>query len=510
MNLEGLAQGLALASEPTLLLLVLAGVVAGVLVGALPGLTSTMATALLLPFTLALDPIAAIALLAAIYCAGTYGGSITAILINTPGAPPAATTAFDGYPMALKGEAGRALGMAAVASAIGGIFSIIVMILAAPALARLAYQFGPPEYFALALFGLSMLSGISAGNTVKNLIGGAFGVLLATVGLEITTGVERFTFGIWELTEGINFIPVMIGIFAVSELLKQATAPKAERQRVAVVAARLPSRDDFRRCAATIARSCGIGTFIGILPAEGGTIAGIIGYNEAKRFSKNPEEFGHGAIEGVAGPEAANNAATGGAMVPTLALRIPGSGTTAVILAALIAQGVRPGPALFTEQPDLLYTLFWAMLWANIMFLAVGLGGAKLFSRITLIPRTFLWPSVFMLAVVGSYALATSIVDVWIMLIAGLIGYVMRNHGFSPAPVIIGLILGGLVETSLRQSMIMFDQSLLGFLNRPLALAFFLLTLVSLFGRPVRNAIVRRVRSRRMAAAEATGQDARN
>ncbi|HEX6143866.1 MAG TPA: tripartite tricarboxylate transporter permease [Geminicoccaceae bacterium] len=505
MNIEGLAHGLELAADPLLLLMVFGAVVAGVLVGALPGLSSTMATALLLPFTLAMEPVAAIAVLAALYCAGTYGGSITAILINTPGAPPAATTAFDGYPMALKGEAGRALGMAAVASAIGGIFSVIVMIVAAPALARLAYQFGPPEYFALAVFGLSMLAGISAGNTVKNLLGGAAGVLIATVGLEITTGVERFTFGFWELTEGINFIPVMIGIFAVSELLQQATVPKLVRKRVAVVAARLPSLDDFKRCAATIARSCGIGTFIGILPAEGGTIASIIGYNEAKRFSKHPEEFGHGSIEGIAGPEAANNAATGGAMVPTLALGIPGSGTTAVILAALIAQGVRPGPALFTEQPDLLYTLFWSMLIANLMFLAVGFAGAKLFARITMIPRTFLWPSVFMLSVVGSYALATSIVDVWIMLIFGLIGYFMRRHGFSVAPVIIGLILGGLVETSLRQSMIMFDQSVLGFFSRPLALTFFALTLVSLFGRPVRKAIVRRLRERRAGPREAAG-----
>ena len=503
MNIEGLAQGLELAADPLLLLMVFGAVVAGVLVGALPGLSSTMATALLLPFTLAMDPTTAIAVLAALYCAGTYGGSITAILINTPGAPPAATTAFDGYPMALKGEAGRALGMAAVASSIGGIFSVIVMILAAPALARLAYQFGPPEYFALAVFGLSMLAGISLGSTVKNLLGGAAGVLISTVGLEITTGVERFTFGFWELTEGINFIPVMIGIFAVSELLQQATAPVLVRERVAIVAAKLPSVDDFKRCAATIARSSGIGTFIGILPAEGGTIAGIIGYNEAKRFSKHPEEFGHGSIEGIAGPEAANNAATGGAMVPTLALGIPGSGTTAVILAALIAQGVRPGPALFTEQPDLLYTLFWSMLIANVMFLFVGFGGAKLFARITMIPRTFLWPSVFMLSVVGSYALATSIVDVWLMLIFGVIGYFMRRHGFSPAPVIIGLILGGLVETSLRQSMIMFDQSLLGFFDRPLAMAFFVLTLVSLFGRPVRLAIVRRMRARRGPAEDA-------
>ena len=506
MNLEGLSHGLAIASDPYLVLLVLGGVVVGIVVGALPGLSSTMATALLLPFTLALDPIAALALLAALYCAGTYGGSITAILINTPGSPAAAATAFDGYPMAQRGEAGRALGMAAVSSAIGGLFSVLVMIVAAPALARLAYQFGPPEYFALAVFGMSMLAGISTGSTVKNLIGGAFGVLLSTVGLQITTGVERFTFGFWELTEGIDFIPVLIGIFAVSELLKQAGSLDVVYERLALAAARLPDREDFRRCWRTILRSCGIGTFIGILPAEGGTIASMIGYNEAKRFSRHPEEFGHGSIEGIAGPETANNAATGGAMVPTLALGIPGSATTAVILAALIAQGVRPGPALFTEQPDLLYAIFWSMLLANIMFLVIGLACAKLFARITLIPTTFLWPAVFVLALVGAYALKTSIVDVWIMLICGLIGYVMRQHGFSPAPVIIGLILGGLLETTLLQSMIIFDQSWLGFLGRPIALAFFALTLVSLFGRPLRQAIARRRQARRAPPQPATGE----
>ncbi|NQU69602.1 MAG: tripartite tricarboxylate transporter permease [Rhodospirillales bacterium] len=469
-------------ADPYLLTVIVAATIGGVLVGALPGLTSTMATALLVPFTVFMDPIPAISMLAALYCAGTFGGSITAILINAPGAPPAAATALDGYPMAQKGEAGRALGMATVASTIGGIFSVIVMAAAAPMLARMAYQFGPPEYFALALFGLSMLASISKGSATRNLIGGAFGVLVATVGLDFTTGVERFTFGIPELTEGINFIPVMIGIFGGAELLSQSATLNVVYDRVTAIAVRLPSRADFMRCWKTIARSCGIGTFIGILPAEGGTIAAMVGYNEARRWSKTPDEFGSGCIEGIAGPEAANNAATGGAMVPTLALGIPGSGTTAVILAALMVKGLRPGPFLFQEQPDLLYGIFAAMLIANLMFLGIGLVGAKLFARITLIPRTFLWPAVFTLAVIGSFALEQSVADIYIMFVFALLGFVFKRYGFAPAPIIMGIILGGLVENTLKQSMLLFDMQWWMFFGRPICLVFFALTIAGLAG----------------------------
>ena len=479
--MDGLLAGMSILVNPTSLAIILMGTLAGVLIGALPGLSSTMATALLVPFTIGMSPVNAIALLAALYCAGTFGGSITAILINTPGAPPAVATALDGYPLAQRGEAGRALGMAAVSSAIGGIFSLVVMILAAPLLARLAYDFGPPEYFALALFGLSMLSSISGESPAKNLIGGAIGVLVSTIGVDFTTGVERFTFDQPELMDGINFIPVMIGIFAISELLGQAGTLNKVFQRVAMTAVKLPSRADFRKVWPTILRSSGIGTFIGILPAEGGTVAALIGYNEAKRWARNKQEFGQGAIEGIAGPEAANNAATGGAMVPTLALGIPGSATTAVILGALIVQGLRPGPHLFTKTPELLYAIFASMLAANMMFLVLGLYGAKLFARVTLVPRTFLWPAVFMLAIMGSYALNQSLLDVWVMLIAGFVGYIGKRYGFGAAPVIIGLILGELVENSLKQSLLIFDQNWLLFLTRPIVLAFLVLTVVSLF-----------------------------
>ena len=263
--------------------------------------------------------------------------------------------------------------MSAVASAIGGIFSIIIMIIAAPLLARAAYNFGPPEYFALALFGLSMLAAVGSDAGIRNLIAGVFGVLLATVGLDLTTGTERFTFGIPELTEGLNLVPVLTGLFAISEMLVQASELHIDRERLALTAVRLPSLADFRKCAKAINISCQIGVFIGILPALGATTAALISYNETKRWSKYKEEFGKGAIEGVAGPEAANNAAVGGNMVPTLALGIPGSATTAIILAGLIVQGVRPGPHLFTEQPTLLYAVFSSMLAANLIFLVLGL-----------------------------------------------------------------------------------------------------------------------------------------
>jgi len=487
--MDPIIQGLALIMDPLNFVLIFCGVLVGVLVGALPGLSSPMAVALLLPFTVGLEPIPAIAMLAALYCAGTFGGSITAILINAPGAPPAVATAFDGYPMAKRGEAGRALGMAAVSSVFGGIFSLIVFLLATPLLASIALEFKPPEYFALTVFALSMLASISGKSSIRNLIAGAIGVLIGTAGIHLTTAVERFTFGMPELTDGIHFVPVLIGLFAVGELLAQSHVLNAAYERITSVVIKLPSLDDFRLVKWTILRSSCIGTFIGILPAEGSTVAAIMGYNEAKRFSKNKEEFGKGAIEGIAGPEAANNAAAGGAMVPTLALGIPGSGTTAIILVALIMHGFRPGPSLMNDTPHFVYAIFGAMVIANIMFFVIGLGGAKLFSRITLIPRTLLWPSVFVFSMIGAYSFSSSAFDVWVMLIAGIAGYIMQRHGFGAAPLVMGLILGKLVEESLSQSMILFDNEWVRFLDSPIVLLFFVLTVISLFWAHISRAI---------------------
>ena len=481
-KMDALLNGLFALADPYLLMLLFAATLGGVLVGALPGLNATTGVALLLPFTITMDPIPAIAILTTIYCAATFAGAITAILINTPGTSASATTCLDGYQLAQRGEAGRALGMAAVSSTIGGIISVVCLMAAAPLLARAAYNFAPPEYFALNVFGLSMLATIGDGSPVKNILSGAFGILLATVGIDLLTSVERFTFDLNELSEGIPFVPVMIGVFGISELLVQADNLHIKRKQVFMKSIRLPSMSDYRKVWKTILRSSGIGTFIGILPAEGATVASMIGYNEAKRWSKTPEEFGNGSIEGIAGSEAANNSATGGAMVPTLALGIPGSPTAAVILAGLMVHGLRPGPTMFTVQADFAYAIFWSMLLVNILFFFLGLWGAKLFARITFVPIQILWPVVFIFSIVGAYALEQSMMDVWIAIGSGILGFYMRRHGFSVVPMAIGLILGGMLETRLGQSMVMLDEKWWLMLTRPLTLFFFILTVMALFG----------------------------
>jgi len=478
--MEAFLEGMTLLADFNIITVIFIGVLIGVVVGALPGLSSSMAVALLIPFTISMEPVPAISMMAALYCAGTFGGSITAILMNAPGAPPAMATALDGYPMARRGEGGRALGLAAVSSICGGVFSLVVFLIAAPWLAKVATSFRPMEYFALTVFALSMLASISGRSSLRNLIAGGVGILIGTVGIHLTTGIERYTFGVNELTEGINFIPVLIGLFATAELLNQSQTLHVAYERVTAAVVKLPSFKELWSLKITMLRSSCIGTFIGILPAEGATVAAIMGYNEAKRWSKTPEKFGTGTPEGIVGPEAANNAATGGAMVPTLALGIPGSGTTAVILAALIMHGLRPGPYLIRETPEFVYAIFGAMLIANIMFLFIGLGGAKLFSRITLIPPAILWPAVFVFAIIGSFASSSSIFDVWIMMISGIVGFVMLRHGFSPAPLVMGLILGAMVEESLSQSMIILDNEWWRLFESPISLLFFALTAVSL------------------------------
>ena len=478
--MEPVLHGLSLAFGLENIALVIMGVLIGVIVGALPGLSSPLAIALLLPFTITLEPVSAICMMAALYCAGTFGGSITAMLINAPGAPPAVATAFDGYPMAKRGEAGRALGLAAFSSVTGGLLSLVVFIVATPLLAKVAVSFRPQEYFALTVFALSMLASISGRSSLRNLIAGGIGVFIATVGTHLGTGIERFTFGVHELTEGIEFVPVLIGLFAVSEMLQQSQAADQALERVKSVVVKLPSMDDIKRVLGTVLRSSGIGTFIGVLPAEGSTVAAIMGYNEAKRWSKRKEEFGTGIPEGIAGPEAANNAATGGAMVPTLALGIPGSGTTALILAALITHGFRPGPYLIQETPHFVYAIFGAMAVANIAFLVIGLAGAKVFARITLIPRTFLWPMVFGFAVIGAYSIGASFFDVWVMLVAGIVGFIMRRHGFGAAPLVMGMILGKMLEETLSQSMIVMDMQWWLLFESPIVCLFFALAAITI------------------------------
>ena len=462
--------------DPYLIVLILMTTVMGVVIGVLPGLGATTGAALLLPFTLTMEPVHAIAVLATIYVSATFAGSITAILINTPGTAAAAATTFDGYPLAQRGEAGRALGIAVVSSTIGGVFSVIVLCIAAPMLARVAYEFRPPEYFALALFGLSMLASISAGGTVKNLIGGVFGVWLATIGAERATGIERFMFGNYELYEGLGFVPGFIGIFAISELLMQSEKVDQVIKTIKLKAVKLPSRDDYKRIWKTVLRSCGIGTFIGVLPAEGATIASMIGYAEARRWSKNKEEFGKGAIEGIAGAEAANNAVNGPTLVPLLTLGIPGDNLTVILVGAFIAQGLRPGPFLMEEQGPLVFAILVAMALANVLFLFIGYFCIPLFAKIVTIRKSFLLPLTLVFAFAGTWVFRGQPFDLAILVFFGAFGYIAKKLHFDVTPMAMGFILGPILEYSFGQTMVLSQGNLpyYMFVERPVTAVIFL------------------------------------
>ncbi len=485
--MDQLMMGFMTIMEPMNFLAVFVGVLGGMIIGAMPGLDGPHgSSALLIPFTYGMPPVPAITMLVSLYCGATFGGSIAAILVHAPGTPAAAATTFDGYPLAQKGQAGKALGMACISSAIGGLFSVVVLILLAPVLAEIAIKFGPPEYFALAIFGLSMISSLGSKSVVKNLLGGTIGVFISCVGMDSISGFSRYDFGITHLMDGISFIPVMIGLFAATEVFRQAENGIRKVVIDRKISGLLPTWQEIKSVKTTLIRSSLIGTFIGILPAEGGTVASFIGYNEAKRFSKTPEKFGTGCLEGVAGPECANNAATGGAMIPTMALGIPGSGTTAVILGALLVHGMRPGPLLFLQHTNVVYAVFVGMFVANLMFLGLGLGGAKIFSQILRVPNYVLSPIILVLCVVGTYALHNNMADVWIMLICGLIGYKMKSYGFAAAPIVLGLVLGELIEISLRRSLIVFDNNPFIFFTRPWSLAFIILTILGLCSPAIR------------------------
>jgi putative tricarboxylic transport membrane protein len=454
--------------DPYLLLLIFVTTIGGIVIGVLPGLGATTGAALLLPFTLTMSPVHAIAVLATLYVSATFAGSITAILINTPGTSAAAATTFDGFPLAQRGEAGRALGIAVVASTIGGIFSIIVLCFAAPMLARVAYEFRPPEYFALTIFGLSMLASVGAGGAVRNLIGGIFGVWLATIGAERVTSIERFMFGNYELYEGLSFVPVMIGLFAISELLVQSKKAHLVAEVISLKAVKLPSREDYRRIWRTIVRSSGIGTFIGILPAEGATVASMIGYSEARRWSKNKEEFGKGKLEGVISSETANNAATGAAMIPLLALGLPGGALTAMMVAVFQMHDLEPGPLVFYNSPDLIWIVFAAMFYANLSILFIGLIETKTILYLLKIPFQFLAPLILLLATIGAYISRGLVLDVMVMFGAGILGFLLRRTGYSIPGIVLGLILGKIGEQNFAQGMQMVHYDLGTYFSRPI------------------------------------------
>lgn len=461
------------------LLVILAGVAIGILAGAMPGISPSMAVALLLPFSFGMTPSMGLVLLCAIYLAANYGGSITAVMVNTPGTPSAVVTAFDGYPLTRKGKAGTALGISLIASVVGGFIGIITLVLFSTPLARMALKFWPAEYFALAILGLSTIASLGGGRWLESFMAVLFGLLLNTIGLDPLSGVSRFTFDVVRLYDGFSFIPVLIGLFALSEVFSGI-----ESGEVGMPAA-LPDKDhsqwpsirEYLHIKYSMIRAGIVGTIIGVFPGAGGTIASFIAYDIEKRVSDDPDSFGKGAPAGVAAAEAANSASVGGALVPLLTLGIPGSSSAAVLIGALMIHDLQPGAELFTRHPGVVYTLFSSLFVANIFILFLGLLGAHLWIKAALIPKRLLYPMIFAFSFIGSYAVRSSLFDVGVCLAFGILGWLLSRSKIPVSPIVLGMILGTMIEKNLRTTIMMGGVSL--FFTRPLSLALLLLATAS-------------------------------
>lgn len=465
------------------ILMIAFGTLLGIIIGALPGLTATTGVAIFLPLTFYMEPVPALGFLVGIYCGGMYGGSITAILINTPGTPAGAATVLDGHPMAQKGEAYRALQMALYASTIGGLISCVALMFFAPLLASAALKFSYAEYFALGVFGLSIVAGLSNGNIFKGLLACCIGLFIGCMGMDPISGYPRLTFGVTSFLGGFQLIPVLIGIFAFSELIKQCAEKvrrKDEKEEIFPVSGKSLTKADWKRSISPVIKGSLIGTFIGAVPATGGGTAAFLSYGEARRASKHPEEFGNGSIEGIAASESANNGATGGTFIPMLCLGIPGDSVTAVLMGALIIQGLTPGPTLFTDHADTVNGLYIALLIANIFMLIMGQVGLRWFYKVCLIPKEILQPIIFGLCLIGSYAANSNLFDVGTMLVFGLLGYLLIRAGVPMTPILLGLILGNITESNLRRGLIPTQGNFLKFINRPICLAILAITVFSL------------------------------
>jgi putative tricarboxylic transport membrane protein len=446
------------------------GVIWGIIGGALPGISPSIAMALLLPFTYGLEPVTAVVLLASVYVGAEYGGSIPAILIRTPGTNAAAATVIDGFEMHKQGRGGEALGISLVSGLVGGLAGLALLVLLTEPLARLALAFTPPAYFGLGVLGLSVIAGLSGRSLLKGLIAGILGFMIATVGTDPVSGVSRFTFGSPDLLHGVAPILMMVGLFAVTELMVQVTEPTWSRAEGNVVRLKLPDWRTWRRLFKPQAIGATIGAFEGITPGGGGTIAAFLSYNEARRWSKHPEEFGHGSVEGVAAPECANNVVTGTALVPLLSLGIPGSNSAAVLLGGLLIHGLTPGPMLFERNPDVAYGLYGGLLVANIAMLLIGLVILTPCLWLVNRPKPYLMAFVLALVMSGVYAIQGSFFDVGLVLAAGVLGYLMRWFGLPVLPMVLGVVLGFLVESNYRRSLVLSSGDHMIFLEDPVAL----------------------------------------
>jgi putative tricarboxylic transport membrane protein len=449
--------------------LIFAGSVIGLLFGTLPGLSSSMALAIFIPFTFGFDPYQGIAFLITIYVTSVFAGALAAILVNIPGTPSSISTAFDGYPMAQRGEAGRAVGIATVSSALGGLIGLVFLMVFSPAIVILARRFGSWEYVLLAVMGITMISYISKGSIIKGLLGGTFGLFIATIGEDPIIAYPRFTFNSAEFLGGINFVVILIGLFGMAEVFLQLERDVKLKPVQNVSGFKRSIRDVFSHPGCLL-RSSLIGTFIGAIPAAGPSIASIVSYSVAKQTSKTPEEFGKGSVEGILAAESSNNACVGGALIPMMTLGIPGDPMTAVLIGALMIHGLSPGPRLFSDNPVYVSSVYISYAIALIWVLINGLIGARWYAKILSVPRFLLLPMIMLLCMVGSYSLANNLFDVVLMVSFGALGYFLQKADISPAPIVLGVVLGPMFETNLRRSMILAQGDILPFATRPVAL----------------------------------------
>lgn len=478
--IENLLMGFSQLMSWELVFVILIGTLVGYFIGSLPGLTPSIGIALLIPFTFTMDPIPGLILLITLYVAAEYGGGITAILLNAPGTPAAAATAFDGYPLTEKGEAGKALTVSIVASAIGAVISAVLLIITAVPMANMALQFGPAEYFALAIFGLSLVSSLGQGSILKSFIAMLFGLMIITVGIDPIQGVPRFAVTN-DLLGGVPFLPALIGLFALSEVFYMIEKKEDTTKEIKKVKGFEGSWTALKKIKMTLlVRAPILGYVIGVIPGAGATIASLISYNEAKRVSKDKSSFGKGNPEGIAASEGANNAAVPGSLAPLLALGIPGSASAAILIGALTIQGLEPGPMLFTDNPEIPYAIFASLLITAPIMLIFGLLGVNLWVRVTLIPKHILAVIVGGICILGAFAYSNSMYPVWVMLIFGVIGYFFRKINIPTTPIVLAMVLGFLMEVNFRRAMVVSGGDIGFIFSRPISIVLLVLAAISL------------------------------
>jgi putative tricarboxylic transport membrane protein len=502
MILENILLGLNNALSLTSLLAVIIGTSLGLFVGAMPGLSATMAIALLLPVTFGMAPAAGISMLASLYMGAMYGGSIAAILIKTPGTPAAAATVMDGYPLTQQGKAGKAFGISLVASLMGGVLSSIALLTIAPLLGNLALQFGPVELFSVAVLGITIIGSLSQGSTLLGLLSGAIGLLLALVGMDPITGTPRFTFGSIYLFSGVPYTVALIGLFSIPQAIRLIERDEKAKKAISKFTDKmLPTLKELKLIIPNAIRSSVIGIVTGIIPGTGGDTACWFAYNEAKRFSKNKDNFGKGSIEGLSAAESANNAVVGGALIPTLTLGIPGSSATAIIMGGLMVHGIMPGPTLMTEHADVTYTLIWALLFSSVAMFGLGLLFTRLAINVTKISNKMLAPVIIILCVIGAFAINNSIFDVYLMFAFGILGYFMDRINMPTAPMVVGMILGQMLDTSLHQSLLIGQGSWMVFIKNPISAVLLAIALISVLqSTPLFSFIKKKIKSNKKEA----------